>query len=293
MTSSTLPLIDSPQNPRIKTWKQQLAKRNSSLIAIESRHPIEEALKADMGISQMLALAPNALAAIQPLLVGNHASIECLHVSERVMATLASTANPPPLLALAQRPDFLPLQTFWHTVSQTAHAQQRPIRLLWLHQLQDPGNAGTLIRSARAFGIHGLLLTPPIVDMYSPKVIRATAGCGFGLPMAHGTPAELVHLPDELAKQPIHWAYTTGQHPTHPVTPYTQLAGNTPTVCVLGNEGKGLPNTLAHICQAALPKTHTTAWVTIPTAVESLNVAVSGSILMAHLHATTTAKETH
>ncbi len=284
MPNPSPPFIDSLQNPRIKAWKQQLGKRNSPTIAIESRHPIEEALKAGVAISDILTLAPQHTESLAA--VWGESAPPVTHVSDRVMAALASTANPPPLLAIAQRPDFLPLHTFWHTVSKAAQASKQPLRLLWLHQLQDPGNTGTLIRSARAFGIHGLLLTPPLVDIYSPKVVRATAGCGFGLPIAHGTPAELVHLPTDLAEHPLHWAYTTGQHPTHHVTPYTQLSGQQPTVCVLGNEGKGLPDNFANICKAALPPSHSAGWVTIPTAVESLNVAVSGSIIMAHLHAT-------
>lgn len=261
--------LDSPQNPRVKGWLRAIKKRE--LVLIEGYHPIEAALNAGVALSAIISSETT---------LPFNGNAEQVIASPRVLSALSETSSPPPCLALAPRDPFT--QQLNDINGFVAQLPVQP-RLLVLLNLQDPGNVGTLLRSARAFGCHGVLLGQPMVDVYSPKVIRSTAGWHFGLPMLAVSDWSAV-----VAKLPaLHWLLTVGQTDEITPTPYTEISfAQQATAIVLGNEGQGLlgnQSTLPQL-QHALENAsnHTTQWVTIPTAVESLNVAVSGSILLAH-----------
>lgn len=138
---------------------------------------------------------------------------------------------------------------------------------LALCSLQDPGNLGTIIRSCEAFGIDRLFLTADCPDLYSPKVLRATMGGVFRLPIT------VVDNPEELiallrgAKVPVYAAALC--EGARPVTDIPLQAGG---AVVIGNEGKGLPREVIDRCDGA---------VIIPMAgrAESLNASVAASII--------------
>ncbi|MEB3245935.1 MAG: RNA methyltransferase [Vampirovibrionales bacterium] len=192
---------------------------------------------------------------------GQHFSRPILLGGEQ-LARLTTTESSPGCLAIFERPEALPLEAFL----------QGKQSLLVLAGLQDPGNAGTLIRSARAFGFDGLVTTPGTVDVWSPKVIRSSAGLVFGVPACPCS---------ESLETILEWVVTQGvsvcltsSHVQPQSQPYTAFSWPARCALVLGNEGAGLP-------VARMPAQ--TQWITIPTeaACESLNVAVAGSILMA------------
>lgn len=141
-------------------------------------------------------------------------------------------------------------------------------RYLALEEIQDPANLGAVLRTAEALGISGVLLSEGCCDLYSPKVLRASMGALFRLPVfsAGGMP-ETVRLlrekgcsvfaavPDAKAKQ------------------LTQLSFRPPVALVVGNEGSGLKEETVRACTGA---------VTVPMAgrAESLNASASAAILM-------------
>jgi TrmH family RNA methyltransferase len=137
-------------------------------------------------------------------------------------------------------------------------------------RLSDPGNAGTLMRSAAAAGAGVILLGPGSVDAYNPKVVRASAGAIFGIAVVDAesegwSTVEALHALGRLGRQRLGATAARG-------TPYAEADFTRPTAVVLGNEAHGLGDDVA----AALD-----GHVTIPMAgpAESLNVAMAGTVL--------------
>jgi TrmH family RNA methyltransferase len=143
-----------------------------------------------------------------------------------------------------------------------------PGLILILDRLQDPGNLGTLIRTADAVGATGLVLLEPCVDPFDPKTVRGTMGSLFTVPFARvPTVARLLPILAETGYRLVGADATLGQTVWHS----DALAG--PIALVLGNEARGLSPDL---------KEHISHYVSLPItgSAESLNVSVAGGVLM-------------
>ncbi len=230
--------------------RQKKGREERGLILVEGRHPIEEALRAGLQLKSIFLLPthPGHLPAAQY-------PIAPYVVDESTMRRICSTDSPPPCLAVFERP--VPPGQFLGTLA------------LVLDGVQDPGNLGTLIRSALAFGVDGVILVGEMVEPYNPKVIRASAGLVFGLSVFCVEPSALVGL----LSAPDWKIYATTGHAG--ALSYRDVDYTGRCAIVLGNEGRGVSaDLLVDRPQQAL---------TIPmaAAVESLNVAISGSIILA------------
>lgn len=131
--------------------------------------------------------------------------------------------------------------------------------------VSDPGNAGTLLRSADAAGAHGVVLGEGSVDAYNPKTVRASAGAVLGVPVAEGVNAvEILEALGERGVQRVGAVAVSGE-------PYDSVDLTGPLALVLGHEARGLGN--------GLPLD---TLVTIPMSggAESLNVAMAGTVLL-------------
>ena len=140
-------------------------------------------------------------------------------------------------------------------------------RLLLIDGVQDPGNLGTLIRSALAFGFDGLVLSEDTVDVYNEKVVRATQGALFALPIIR---RDLVAYVKELQKADVQVyvaTLNTKAKPLNAVSTADKMA------FIVGNEGAGVRADLVATCNNAVE-------IEMNAATESLNVGVAGSILM-------------
>lgn len=135
--------------------------------------------------------------------------------------------------------------------------------LVLLHGVQDPGNVGTIIRSARAFGA-GVALSKGCADLYNPKTVRATMGSIFHVPVAREVESVgLVKAAEEAGFTTVAAVTTGGEGPE-------KLAGRKMLLAV-GSEGSGLPDYVVRAC----------TWrVTVPSRAPSLNAAVAASILL-------------
>lgn len=231
--------------------KQKKQREETGLLLVEGRHPIEEAYKAGLKLAHWFyqADAPTTqLPQVAKLPAGFDAT-------EKQLAQMSSTSSAPPCLAVFEKP--MPRE--WQATGFT----------LVLDDIQDPGNVGTLIRSARAFGAEQVLLTPNSADPYQPKVIRSSAGLIFELSVCI-MPIDRILSCFQQAKLACYLAVSDAA-----AQDYTQIQYTVPGALVLGNEGQGLSQ----------------QWVTYPTQhriiipmdgrVESLNVGVSGSIILA------------
>ena len=144
-----------------------------------------------------------------------------------------------------------------------AELLEKTDRIVFLHGVQDPGNVGTTIRAAHAFGA-GVALSTGTADLYNPKTVRATMGSIFHTPIAR----EIQPLPF-LREAEASGFVTTAAVPYGGERPFSLPAGK--PVIVVGAEGTGLPEEVTSVCQRE---------VTIPALAASLNAAVAASILL-------------
>lgn len=133
-----------------------------------------------------------------------------------------------------------------------------------LENIQDPGNMGTIFRTAEAIGINGIIMTKDCCDIYSPKVVRSTMGAVFRMPFII-----VDKITDFISKDINSYAAVIDSS----AKKITDVTFNTPCVCVIGNEGNGLTEETVNASDYA---------VTIPMngRAESLNASVAASIFM-------------
>lgn len=127
---------------------------------------------------------------------------------------------------------------------------------VYLHGLSDPGNVGTILRAAEAFGASCVALGPGCADAHSPKAVRASMGAIFSVPLAHAATIE------ELPGERVALVARAGR-------PLAELSVEEPWTLLIGAEREGLPEGVVSVCQ------HT---VHIPIRSESLNAAMAATI---------------
>ncbi|KAA6464976.1 RNA methyltransferase [Acidobacteria bacterium AB60] len=251
-------LIQSKQNARIKELRKAFLKPGGEakgLAAIEGFHLLEEAMRARLRVTSVF-LAEDA----QPLLeaVTFSSATEIFLVPRAILSSALPTETPQPVAATVEIPDW----TFAHVLGARHSAPLIPV----LTGLQDPGNLGTILRSAEAFGATGILALPGTVSPWNSKAVRASAGSIFRMPVvAMDADAGISALREEGVR-----ILTTTPGAAEPAD-LVDLAG--PIAILIGNEGKGVPaNLAAHADQAVT--------IPCPGPVESLNAAVAASVLL-------------
>jgi len=137
--------------------------------------------------------------------------------------------------------------------------------VLVLHDVKDPGNAGTLVRSADAAGASGVIFTGQSVDPFNPKTLRATAGSIFHIPVAVGTLAEALASFRDRGATTLASVVRGGA--SHRSVDFTK-----PTVVVIGNEADGLDDEAIGLCGATIS-------IQMAGSSESLNAGVAGSLI--------------
>ncbi len=187
-------------------------------------------------------------------------------VSERDFLSASDTEHPQGVLAIAEQPD-RNLQAVVDAAGAGA------LRLLILDGIQDPGNVGTLLRTAAALGCAATVVLPGTVDPWNAKTVRSAAGMQFRHPTIGGTVDELA--PFLRARGIVLWGADATGTSVDGIDAPARLA------LVVGNEGNGLGDAVRAACDR---------FVALPMAphVESLNVAVAGGILLYALRPTPT-----
>lgn len=270
------PLITSRRNPvvgRFRALHESRGRRDLGRVLLEGTHLIEEAARLGLAASELLA-TPAWIEAHQALL-GRHPAMAAVlqPVDEAVLAAAATTQHPDGVVLSLDLPRPAP--------------PARPGFVLALEQLQDPGNLGTLMRTALAAGVEALWLAGG-ADPWQPKVVRASAGAALTLPLERldGLAPRLQQARAQ-GVQVVATTVTARVGPTPPASaaaagasaagtaaiPYWQLDWTLPTVLLLGNEGAGLSADLLSCCSHRVTIPHSAA-------VESLNVAVAAGPLL-------------
>jgi TrmH family RNA methyltransferase len=259
-------LVTSRANPRVKQLRAAFAGQArlcGGLIAIEGEHLLNEARRSGL-VFKTIFLSEHMEA-----LVRVPRGVEFLHLTDEVFASVVDTQSPQGIAALLVRPawtieDALPAQT----------SANEPPLLLIAAGLQDPGNLGTLVRSAEAFGATAVLTTPGTVSGWNQKAMRASAGSVFRVPVAAITLADVPTLKSRGLRLFAAVADADSDAPQHPTSICVAAANLTqPCALMIGNEGAGLSEEWLQLADAR---------ITIPTPgrVESLNAAIAGSLLL-------------
>jgi TrmH family RNA methyltransferase len=171
-------------------------------------------------------------------------------VSDEVMAAMSDTETPAGVLAiLPLRPRPLP---------------PNPQLVLILDQIRDPGNLGTMLRTAAASGVDGVLLSPGSVDAYNPKVVRAGMGAHLRLAIQQKAWAEIAAICRDMAI----WLAAAGG-----TLPYTAVNWRQPSALIIGSEARGASDEAAALAGGAI-------YIPMYAATESLNAAVAAGVIL-------------
>ena len=271
LASTRLRPVASGQNPLVKTLRQAFSQGQAvdGLCAVEGIRLIEEAIRSRLKL-QALFVRESAQAKAQRILDQLSKHAEAVLLPDRVFDSAVLTDHPQGIAALVKVPE--------HDLQAVLSA--RPALAVVAAAIQDPGNFGTLIRSAEAFGASGVVGIEGTVNHWNPKTVRASAGSTFRLPVLKTNATELL---TELRNRQIRVLGLVAPHGearsgngdgSNQRWPVRLQDANLVGPCALfiGNEGAGLPRELlANIDQ----------FVTIPQArVESLNAGVAASIAL-------------
>ena len=251
--------VSGRHNQRLKELRSSFRRAELTAqgeCALEGVKLIEEALRSSQHL-ESLFFSESARPLAAKLLPQIPARTETLVLPNALFNSIVPSDAPQGVAALLK----LPIFSADHLLDR---AREAP--LVVAAGLQDPGNLGTILRSAEAFGAAGIFLTEGTVSPYNSKVLRGSAGSIFRLPFLQITSAELISL---LRASKIRMLATS----SHQGTPLPDVSWTPPLAIFIGNEGAGLSRDLARLMDET---------VIIPQAkqVESLNAGVAASIVL-------------
>ena len=255
-------LVTSRANPRVKQLRAAFAghaRLSGGLVAIEGENLLREALRCGLPLKTIFLSERIEPPTWLPR------GVELLTLPQDVFASAVDTQHPQGIAALLVPPTW-DLECVFPARGSDNHA---PL-LLIAAGLQDPGNLGTLIRSAEAFGATAVLTTPGTVSEWNQKALRASAGSVFRVPVVAIAVDQLV----ALKSRGLRLLATVADDPLNPsALPFAQADLHQPCALMIGNEGDGLSDEFLALADARIT-------IPMPGRVESLNAAVAGSLLL-------------
>lgn len=236
-------LITSPNNEHIKELvklKDKKYRDNSNTFLVETKHLVMEAYKE--GLIKELILEKNE---IYPL------DVNTTYVTKEILKKISSTDTPPNVMAVVYKKE---------------EKEDLGEKILILDNIQDPGNLGTIIRSAVAFNIDTIVLSNDTVDLYNPKVVRANQGMMFHINILRRNTIKFINELKNKDYKIVGTKVTNG-HNVKEASIYSHFA------LVIGNEGKGISKDIEELCDEYL-------YIKMNEQCESLNASVAASILL-------------
>ena len=252
-------VVESKDNARLKELRKAMAASGRSAqgrVGIEGPHLIEEALRAGLRVTTIF-IAQEDERLLSALRVPPE--IEILRLPAKLLDSALATETPQPIAALVEPPEW----TWAHLLGARPKGAELVVVLAGI---QDPGNLGTILRSAEAFGAAGVVSLPGTVSAWNPKAVRASAGSVFRVPLLAASERECL---EELHEAGLKVLATT-VHAAQPAE-LVDMAG--PVALIIGNEGSGVADELAAKADARVT-------IPCPGPVESLNAAVATGILL-------------
>jgi RNA methyltransferase, TrmH family len=241
--------IESIQNPKVKQWKKLLTKKerdNSGTFLVEGFHLVEEALKQHESVIEIIVSDKTGLPPRW-----DSGEVPVTLVTEEISNSLSDTEAPQGIYAVCRQVQL-----------EVPNART----YLLIDAVQDPGNLGTMIRTADAAGIDAVVVGKGSVDVFNSKVLRSAQGSHFHLPIIRG---DLHDWVEKLKTKNIS-VYGTA---LEGASAYTDISTDETFALLVGNEGSGVNKEL-------LEKTTANLYIPIYGKSESLNVAVATGILL-------------
>lgn len=268
-------MITSRSNKWLKAFRAALQGTrppSGEPIGVEGPKLIADALRAGLG-AEALLVAESAESAAREVL---RAASECesgipvsriLRTTDKLFQSVAGTETPQGIAALFRQREW----ALEDVLRGPAAMRQAEPLVAVLAGLQDPGNVGTILRSAEAFGATGVVATRGTADPWSPKALRASAGSALRLPVLRGmaTPILLAQL--KIAGVKTYAAASKPDASAGAIFPEAGLSG--PVAIFIGSEGSGLPSEVMHSVDGVIA-------IPIAEAIESLNAGIAASILL-------------
>ena len=255
-------MITSLHSPHVEAVRALLGSRGNKARR-ESRTYVVESLQ---NIRELLACAPTEVKALYLTEEGRHklseiplGLFEIYDVTPEVMKAMTDTVTPQGLLAVA----YLPERDISSVIAQSSTSA----KFAYFWQIQDPGNAGTIIRAADAFGFDGVFFSDESVDAYSPKVVRSSAGSHWHLPIVEDVNLESLI---DAASQGQCALFATEASASRDLLDIARESAPSRAIWIFGNEARGIPGNLV-ATRVAIP---------IQGKAESLNLASAASVVM-------------
>lgn len=249
MRGKVMELIESVNNTKIKHISKlhtRKERKKSNQFLIEGYHLVEEAAKSNIDIEMILTVNPDKLT--EEMIENSKSQYE---ITFKIAEKLSQTEAPQGIYAVCNIPDM-------NSVALN--------RVVFLDRIQDPGNVGTIIRTADAAGLDAVIISKGTVDIYNDKVLRSAQGSVFHIPV--------IEMDFEEAKAKSKGkVYGTSLDNGKD---YKVVKTSDNFMLVLGNEGSGVD-------QSILNQTDENLYVPVYGKAESLNVAICAGILMYHL----------
>lgn len=238
-------LITSLENDRIKGYiklKDRKYRKKTRTFIVEGLHSVLEAYRNDSIIELILEKDE-----VLPI------DVPCIYVTSEIIDKISSMESPSKIMALCKMKD---------------EPEDFGNKVLILDGIQDPGNLGTIIRSAKAFNVDTIILSPDTVDVYNPKVVRSTQGILFHIDFVV---RDLKPVIEKLHKKEIPIYGTNVEYGIDVSS--LKSKDKSKYALVMGNEGNGLSEDIASVCDKFI-------YINMNDKVESLNVAVATSIIL-------------
>lgn len=251
-------VVESKQNARLKELRKALSAQgrgSGALAGIEGPNLIEEALRAGLRVKTIF-VAQGAERLLDELQVKR--DVEVLQLPKKLLDQALATETPQSIAALIEPPSWS-----W---SDVLNQNQKKTLVIVLAGIQDPGNLGTILRSAEAFGATGVVSLPGTVSAWNAKAVRASAGSVFRVPVLA---AEIDECIPRLRSAGVAILATLARAAQQAHS--ADLAG--PVALIIGNEGSGIPAEIARQVDGEIT-------IPCPGPVESLNAAVAASVLL-------------
>jgi TrmH family RNA methyltransferase len=251
-------MITSLRNPRVaeaaKLRKRALRDKRREFL-VEGAQAVAEAVAAEPCPMRELFVGPDS--AMHPAVVAaGQRGIPVVEVSQEVVRALTSTVTPQGLVGVSAMVD-----------STLAEMPEDTALAVVLYAVRDPGNAGTILRSADAAGAQAVVFSEASVDVYNPKVVRSSAGSVFHLPIVRD--AGIAETMRTLRARGVAVYAMAGSGDTD----VYDLDLRAPSAFLFGNEAWGLPEEVAALADAVVR-------VPIPGAAESLNLATAAGVCL-------------
>lgn len=245
--------IESIQNSLVKHWKKLVQTRKerdtSKEFLVEGFHLVEEALKAERAVLTLMKREDVELQASW-----NTEDVIVIEITRAVAREISETEQSQGVFAHCRQAEY----------SESSYDKWK--KLLFIDAVQDPGNVGTMIRTADAAGMEAVIIGKGSADPYNPKTVRSAQGSNFNIPIVRGDLNDWVQRAKENKVPVIGTSLEESKH-------YKEVLTEGNFALIVGNEGSGMNPEL-------LAKTDVNVRIPIYGKAESLNVAVATGILL-------------